>query len=444
MKQRFFFIVLFFIFVLSVANAQSQDFIYPFDNSRGAVSSDYFTIRMQLNNPEIYNRGNALRAQVEVASLRNSEHRTVVKINAITIERKDALHFTTLRVPALLPGTVYRARVRFFNREATIGDWTGWYYSTTTGVTRDEQTRTSILLRGFHEFHESQLGKVGENGTEYRDGTKYGAREKEAWCSEFYTWVTGPFLKGISKDSTANKIIKYFERKDAYNEPDDLASRGLRGDYIAYNWDNKGMLDHSGMFLAWDRSQNPQVAWTLEGNVGNQVVVRERTIDDMDGFGHISGIDAANYQACEQWCNAHLTCAKCSTALNCGTGYKTIKSWTGTGTNWHACQEKGRSRNNHTECRVWCGTHPECAKCSTAMNCGVGYERIKSWTEDGTNWYACKEKERSRDHHDACSSWCSKHPECDKCSTLLNCGIGYKTIKSWTGKGTNWHACQKK
>jgi hypothetical protein len=447
MKTRIFTIGLFFVFFLSTAHAKSIEFIYPMDNSSGVVSSNHFTIRMQLSDPNLYNKRNSLHAHVDVIPLHDSANNFPVEIKTISWERKGSLDFATLRVQEkrILPRTVYAAKVRFYNGNTKVSELTDEYYTTTTGSSADDQMRTNILLRGFHEFQESELGKVGKNGTEYVDGTKYGASKKEAWCSEFYTWVTGPFLKGIKDDTTAGRLRRYFKRKDAYFDPPNLANRGLRGDYIAFNWDENRILDHSGMFLAWDRSGDPHPhAWTLEGNIGNKVVVKTRSVDEMDGFGHISGIDIPNLQACDQWCRTHTECAKCSTMLNCGVGYERIKSWTGAGTNWHACREKGRSKDNHEACIEWCRTHPECAKCSTELNCRIGYERIESWTKHGTNWYACREKEKSKGHHEACLEWCRTHPECAKCSTNPGCGIGYRHIKSWTGKGTNWHACTER
>lgn len=50
----------------------------------------------------------------------------------------------------------------------------------------------------------------------------------------------------------------------------------------------------------------------------------------------------------------------------------------------------------------------------------------------------------SAENKAACESWCKDNkPECDHCSTLRNCGTGFKNIKSWTGFGDNWHACAK-
>jgi hypothetical protein len=258
-------------------------------------------------------------------------------------------------------------------------------------------------------------------------------------------FVTGPFLKGISSDTNVTRLVRYFKRHEAYLEPTLLQSRALRGDYIAYNWKGKGgALDHSGMFLAWDHSATPAVAWTLESNIGNSVVIKERPISEMDGFGRISGIDLPNRPACEEWCRNDERRAKCSQLPGCGLGYEPLKSWTGAGANYYACREREGSRDNHEECNTWCAARADCAKCSTELNCGLGYERVASFTTNGTNWYACREAARSRGDHEACLEWCGAHSECDRCSTRLGCGIGYRQIRNWTSGGTNWYACAER
>lgn len=106
------------------------------------------------------------------------------------------------------------------------------------------------------------------------------------------------------------------------------------------------------------------------------------------------------------------------------------------------------SETNEQKCKKWCREHPECAECSTLRGCGPGYEHLRSWTGAGKNWHACKKKpsrqEASKTNKEACEEWCREHPECAKCSTKRGCGRGYKNLKSWTGRGENWHACEKR
>ncbi len=104
-----------------------------------------------------------------------------------------------------------------------------------------------------------------------------------------------------------------------------------------------------------------------------------------------------NMALCQDWCAAHPDkCAKCSKHVGCGVGYSKIKSWKDAGKNYYAC-EKSLTRTQATKdhkaaCEKWCSEHSECAKCSTKVGCGVGYKKIKSWTGYGKNWYACKKR----------------------------------------------------
>jgi len=43
-----------------------------------------------------------------------------------------------------------------------------------------------------------------------------------------------------------------------------------------------------------------------------------------------------------------------------------------------------------------------------------------------------------------CESFCKNDDLCSYCSVLKGCGTGFKNIRSFRGKGKNWHACKKK
>lgn len=105
---------------------------------------------------------------------------------------------------------------------------------------------------------------------------------------------------------------------------------------------------------------------------------------------------------------------------------------------------------NLAHCQNWCAAHPDkCVRCSKHVGCGAGYSHTKTWKDAGKNYYACQKNrtrtEASKDHKADCEKWCSEHPDkCDKCSTKVGCGSGYKKVKSWTGYGKNWYACKKR
>jgi hypothetical protein len=55
---------------------------------------------------------------------------------------------------------------------------------------------------------------------------------------------------------------------------------------------------------------------------------------------------------------------------------------------------------NEAICDEWCRGNPACVKCSKHVGCGVGYDRMRSWTSAGKNYYACSS-----------SPWCKSGPQ---------------------------------
>lgn len=141
-------------------------------------------------------------------------------------------------------------------------------------MTLSRHALRAILLRGFKEYDESTLGRVGYRGTDKVDGTKYGADKNEQWCSEFYVWVTKDNLKDIKGRTYVSRLVDYFQDYKSTYERSQIKNRAKRGDYIAISTKGSEKKDHSAMFLAYD--QFTKEIWTLEGNVGNAVGIRER------------------------------------------------------------------------------------------------------------------------------------------------------------------------
>lgn len=109
-------------------------------------------------------------------------------------------------------------------------------------------------------------------------------------------------------------------------------------------------------------------------------------------------------------------------------------------------KRKANAQTNRESCEMYCRSMPDCVGCSRYLNCGVGYYRIKRFKHDpySRHYSACGELERSRSNHAACEAWCRANSACVKCSTKRGCGRGYKRLRSWTGRGTNWHACGRR
>ncbi len=138
---------------------------------------------------------------------------------------------------------------------------------------------------------------------------------------------------------------------------------------------------------------------------------------------------------------------KCSTKRNCGRGFERMRRWYGVGeTNVSACRSNQTAPDYQAACLAYCRQNPDCVRCTTARNCGVGYERINRWYgHDGRNWSACRIKERMEGNLAACQAYCREHPDCVKCSTKRNCGRGFERMERWYGIGeTNVSACRVK
>ena len=159
---------------------------------------------------------------------------------------------------------------------------------------------------------------------------------------------------------------------------------------------------------------------------------------------------------CEKWCTAHRSdegCVKCDTMATCGNGYRPLKTFKGYGNNWHACRREGHSdrdrasEQNHQDCLAWCDSYPACIECNTKLNCGTGLRTLKSWTGYGKNWHACAKSDygiASENNWKACRDFCNDNqPPCEECSANPGCGAGQTSMKSFTGEGKNWYACRK-
>ena len=126
------------------------------------------------------------------------------------------------------------------------------------------------------------------------NGTKYGATGDEAWCSEFYSWVTSWELLDMGHRANVSAVLSFFgdEIVDV-DDPTDFISDARRGDYLAING-----TQHSCMFLAYDSTTGQ--LWTLDGNSdnldadddrrngGNEVAIRNRDASSVTSWGRLN------------------------------------------------------------------------------------------------------------------------------------------------------------
>lgn len=214
----------------------------------------------------------------------------------------------------------------------------------------------------------------------------------------------------------------------------------------------------------------------------------------------------ANRTDCESWCAGEERCKKCSDSIGCGRGFTELKSFTGSGKNWFACRTTKAASNSMKHkrwCESFCDRNSVCEKCSDTIGCGTGYKSVASFSHKGDRWFACAQsggrfgdeiigKEECEDwianaeirtevtqycsktcgagrtpianiggwractdtlaHQAAernyrnCLTWCDENNACSKCSTYVGCGGGYRKLKTFTGGiyEDYFYACEKR
>ena len=267
-----------------------------------------FAIKVLVKDSAITDVPRGLAAQIEYSKLvgsRTLSNWTTLPMTPVALAPLGPLGGLATRQPSVIlnvtglqPATVYVAKVRFYrtavNGYVQVGTVSEPYYTTTTGIGAVEEARTNILLRGFKELDESNRGRVGYRGSVQADGKRYGASGNEKWCSEFYVWVSKPYVSYASipylgLPTAVDGVVTFFKIKDAYYSDPVLPLSGgspvaRRGDYMPVNDKN-----HSTMLLGIETATS--TVWTLEGNSGNHVKIANRPIagsgESPDGLGHV-------------------------------------------------------------------------------------------------------------------------------------------------------------
>ena len=266
-------------------NARVDEPTMQYFPSGNLNTTSSFRMSVLLNHRDILNAAlsnNNLYAEIEYAKLSRSQLPTTVSVTQVTSYGGSFNALLTLNNLSSI--TPYRARVRFYKRLANgsyqqVGETSDWYYTTTDGASDKTHKRALMVLKGLNELSESDNEKVGYRGTVNTDGTRYGASRNEKWCSEFYAWVTGTFLRGVSGKATVSELVDVFDDAGGYYPAAEIPTRAAPGDYLPLDTDKDGDANHSAMFLAYDASQSPAAVWTLEGNSGNKVKVHSRDFD---------------------------------------------------------------------------------------------------------------------------------------------------------------------
>jgi len=278
-------------------------FFYEADGSHSRIDS--IDISFRINHQAIFYAARSHDLEITVRPVPLSTFDTYTDRHVTRWNITYSPNFSTGRftLSGLEPGTVWAVRLFFYRKDGSdlvdigpngdqIGDNTGklvdtdWYYTMTDSATATLHKRFQAVTRGLAEYYASQVGEVGYRGALSGDGKGYGAEGNEKWCSEFYVWVTRPFVDGIS-GTTVDDVMDFFgDHGELYPAREVRAASA--GDFLAMDTDEDGDKNHSGMFLAYDSDSD--IVWTLEGNTkGNEVRVNQRpfTLPIAPGDGNV-------------------------------------------------------------------------------------------------------------------------------------------------------------
>lgn len=159
---------------------------------------------------------------------------------------------------------------------------------------------------------------------------------------------------------------------------------------------------------------------------------------------------------CEEWCAQHKNlCDFCTQDRTCGPSYSQQASfgWP-EDVRFFACKGGPDDKANQAACQKWCnenrGDPNNCSRCTPVTGCGIGYRVLSTFKgKGGKDWHACTKtayREASEENEAECKKYCEtrKGDGCDHCSELYDCGHGYERMMYFPGKGKNWSACKKR
>ena len=175
--------------------------------------------------------------------------------------------------PLLAPARVYRLFVHLHREAESQGPHTRLgqvpypFYTATSGSTRLDRARKTIVMRTFKEFYYRLNG--------WQTGEKYPMD-----CYAYYMWATGFCTVGNQNGRT--QLHNLFDKENPYtlgSHIPELSGEGpIHGDYVR-------VPGHSFMLLSYD-AQRGQV-WTMEGNFNSTVEVVVRKVSPHWQVGHL-------------------------------------------------------------------------------------------------------------------------------------------------------------
>lgn len=275
-------------------------------------------IRLRLNRTLDINmaRTNSLKVAVEAHPLDSSYPTLLTSAPQVSFTSDSNGSFATYRVVGLISGQVYRIMARVTNFAAAGAPVVIYpispepYWTMTFQLSSNEASaRMKVVLAALYERDRSLRGQV-------QDGTGYGASSGEAWCSEFYAWLTRPILSGMDPSTQYNtdKMKDFFNARGNWHDGSSYVTAGSAapGDYLGTDPGNQGSMHHSEMFLAYDARAG--LYYSVSGNCNNRVCVsHEQPSPRIKGVGSIVSSMFRPSSGFGAFCNSLSECASINT-----------------------------------------------------------------------------------------------------------------------------------
>jgi hypothetical protein len=140
--------------------------------------------------------------------------------------------------------------------------------------------RGDIVRTALEEYESSKT--EGVNPSKYIPAGGE-SRYRNRWCGEFVQWVYAQHMPVFEPPHTGTRILSsvflYFDSSE------DNVFYASSGDTLFFDFDNNQSTDHIGILIGWTSSD---LLLTVEGNIGGQIVVKERSPETVLWVGRLT------------------------------------------------------------------------------------------------------------------------------------------------------------
>lgn len=256
---------------------RASDVQYDYKYLKSKLNPTTVSVRMSITNTDY--DFESIRVRAEGYKLSHSTELFQQEVSGELIEDESGKPYITFILQNLESNTAYGFTFAITDDSGdTLLDNSPDLYTVTSGPTELDQMRASLVMTGLEEWDH-----YGKRGTAQVSGVRYGAGSGEAWCSEYYAWVADHGIKGIVGSTWVGDLQKYFKNYSSEYAGSEIQTKATAADYLSM-WGTQ----HSGMFIAFEKTPQQSFMWTVEGNVGGRLrVLRREYKSSSFRLGHI-------------------------------------------------------------------------------------------------------------------------------------------------------------